>query len=348
MSGRAWWLSALGVIAWLGACSSDGRAPGALADDSGSSVSGGHFGSIELAGAPSSAESGGAPSAGQGGEAIVPLPIGQIIGGDFAGPSTGGAPSPEPLCDPEARWKDAQPLAGVSTEAGDERLLGMTHDERTLVFERGDALWLAERASADVDFSAPTALTLPAGYSASRGLALGPNGVSLVLVREGGLGFAELTRSGRGAAFGAEPSDQRFRQVNEARMFSGGELSSPVLSEDGTTFFYVVRSVGRSDVWRATGDALSERTLLDPVSLGADGDLAKLTLSITADSRTLFLFDEALGHVVGLWSATPAAELTRAVPFADLESAFTNADCSRLYGTRARDGSRDVVMETPH
>ncbi|HYQ16104.1 MAG TPA: hypothetical protein VEQ58_10105, partial [Polyangiaceae bacterium] len=60
-----------------------------------------------------------------------------------------------------------------------------------------------------------------------------------------------------------------------------------------------------------------------------------------------FVLDEALGHVVGLWSATPAAELTQAVQLSGLESAFMNEGCSRLYGSRVLATSLDVVIETP-
>jgi hypothetical protein len=122
-----------------------------------------------------------------------------------------------------------------------------------------------------------------------------------------------------------------------------------VLTADGRSFFYVELGAGRSDVWRADGTPpFSERTKLDPVTLGGDDGETKLTLSISADQRALFVFDAALGSVVGLWSATPASEFTRPVPLTGLESAFTNATCSRLYGTRRVNASLDVVIEKPN
>ena len=135
--------------------------------------------------------------------------------------------------------------------------------------------------------------------------------------------------------------------MNDARVFSGGELSSPVLSEDGRSFFYVEQRGGRSDVWRATGAAFDERTKLDSVTLGGDEGMAKLTLSVSSDERALFVFDEALGHVVSLWSTTAAGAFTQVVALPDLASAFANADCSRLYGTSTSGPSLDVVIETP-
>jgi hypothetical protein len=167
--------------------------------------------------------------------------------------------------------------------------------------------------------------------------------------RRDGLEFAEVNRASRGSAFVAAPSVSRFIYVNDARLFSGGELSSPVLSEDGATFFYVEHRGGRSDVWRAGGSpTFSERTRLDPVIFGGGEGEAKLTLSVSVDERTLFVFDEAVGHAVGWWSATAAAELTRPTPLGGLESAFINAACDRLYGTRMGDASLDIVIERPN
>lgn len=290
---------------------------------------------------------GGAPAAapGAGGEAVDHLPIGQI-GGNFAEPMGGAAPISPPQCDPDASWGHAMAIEAIDTEA-DERLLAMAPDELTLVFARDEALFVVDRWTVAAEFANATALMLPSGYDADRGLALTANGLSLVLVSDDGAAFAEISRVSRQVGFRSQPNAARFAAVNDARTFSGGELSSPAISEDGKTFFYVEQRGGRSDVWRATGAALDERTKLDSVTLGGDEGMAKLTLSVSTDERALFVFDEALGHAVSLWSTTPAGAFTQAVPLPDLESAFANADCSRLYGTRASGPSLDIVIESP-
>lgn len=330
---------------WVSACGSDAPPPKAATGGSNSPVISPLAGTTS-SGGERNAPSGGASAAGEGGQTFERLPVGDIDGGSFA-VSKGGAPSDSPpACDPKGAWDIATLLDGVSTEA-DERLLAMTPDERTVIFERDGALLIAERPSVDADFTTASALALPAGYDVARGLALGARGLELVIVKDDGTAFAALSRSSRGEQFGGEPSTERFAVVNDARTFSGGELSSPVLSEDGKTFFYAQRAGGRAEVWRATGTELDLRTKLDPVTLGGEPGRAKLPSSVSADGRVLFVLDEALGHIVGLWSETPVAAFTRAVPFPDLSSAFTNTDCDRLYGTREDGASLDVVIATP-
>lgn len=346
-SRRAWWLVPTCAGVWLAACGSDDPPPPLGSGGDSSPMSQHRAGTGPTAGdvnAP--VGKGGAPAEGAAGESGEHLPIGQIGGGNFAEPA-GGAPSTAPpQCDPEASWGHATALPAIDTDA-DERLLSMAPDELTLVFSREGALFVAERASAAAEFADVAGLSLPSGYDAERGLALDASGLSLVVVSEDGASFAEISRPSRGVAFGTKPSAGRFVAVNDARTFSGGELSSPVLSEDGRTFFYVEQRGGRSDVWRATGAAFDQRSKLDTVTLGGDEGMAKFTLSVSADERALFVFDEALGHVVGLWSTTPAGAFTQAVSLPDLVSAFVNADCTRLYGTRASGTSLDVVIETP-
>jgi hypothetical protein len=340
-----WWVPAC-VGLWLAACGDE--QPGPAAADGGSGLTSSHLGGNGVVSGSLNAPggAGGAPASGEGGDTVEALPIGEIGGGNFAESMAGAPASSPPACDPMVGWGNPTPLANINTHA-DERLLTMTHDELTLVIERAGALLLAERDSPQAPFTAVTPLALPHGYDATRGVSLDAQGLSLVVVSEDGSGFAEITRSKRGAAFGGQPDVARFAAVNDARSFSGGELSSPVLSEDGKTFFYAERRSTRSDVWRATGASLEDREKLDGVTLGSDDGMAKLPLSVSRDLRMLFVFDEALNHVVGLWSPTAAGALTQLVLFRDLQSAFTNGDCSRLYGTRMNDGSLDIVIEAP-
>jgi hypothetical protein len=121
-----------------------------------------------------------------------------------------------------------------------------------------------------------------------------------------------------------------------------------VLSANDESFFFTQRLSTDSYVFRARGQGSFEQPKrLDGVTLGAHDGKAKLSQSISADERSLFVFDEALGHVTGLWSASATGAFTQPVDFPGLASVFTNTGCSRLYGTRQVDASLDIVIETP-
>lgn len=330
------WLTVLAASTAPVACSSDDK-PAAISSGS----SGGSGGALNRGG--SSAQPGGESSAGGdgalGGAPDLP-PIGDV-GGEGIFPSEGGAPAnPVPLCAPEAAWR-WQPLAGLDT-AADERLWAMTHDGGTLIFSRGEALFVR-------DGSDEAMVTLPEGYTYGSGVALTPDGLSLVVVADGGLGFAEISRSARKGAFTAEPSTERFAAINAARVTSGDTLSWPTLSADGASLYYTARKGPTvAYVWRVRGaQSFVDAKRQDPVTLGTEDGKAKLVISVSADERTLFVFDEALGHVTGLWSATPAAEFADAVQFEGMLSVFSNEACDHLYGGRLQGDSSDVVAGTP-
>jgi len=295
---------------------------------------------------PSSAGSGASDAMGGAGSDLPP--VGDVGGEGLVGESGGVPPDVPARCKPMAKWANPEPLTGISTPVADELLLAVTPDEKTLVFSRGDDAFVADRSSPNADFGTEVLLTLPDGYVHTHGVALASDGLALVLVDASGYGFAEVTRTTRGGAFGTEPSADRFAVVNDAQKFSHDMLSNPVLSADGESFYYAARKGSSTRVWRARGStSFSSLTLLDPVALGAEDGKAKLPLSVASDERALFVLDEAVGHVAGLWSLTARAELAQRVDFDDLRSAFTSTDCSRLYGTRQVDASLDVVVESP-
>jgi hypothetical protein len=338
------WL-ALAVASPLACSSNDDvqRSPPA-AGTHGGGVSG-SAGADAGAGAGGAQQSaGGAPTAeaGQGG-----APGDLDLGGSL---SIAGAPTYDPpLCDFEASWGNPVALAGVSTAQADERLLGMTHDALTLVFTRDDVLMIADRPSAEDDFGAAVAVTMPAGYAHTRGVALHPDGLGLVIVSELGDRLAEVTREARSGDFDAAVETARFEDLSENAVQYGGGLSSPVLSASGTSFYFTQLAGNASKVFHTQGTtAFAIPTMPeDLVTLGGeDGDF-KLTLSVSADERTLFFFDEALGHAAGLWNSAPGAPFYDEAHFPGLDSVFSDADCSHLYGTSDSDGSLDVVLETP-
>lgn len=348
-----WWSWSLVALAVTGpvACGDDKTPPGP-ADWGGSTGNG--TGATHSAGkkqndggeAPAVAGNGNVEPMGGAGPDLPP--IGDVGGEGVVGENGGMPPDLPARCKPAEKWANPKSLDGISTPGADELLLAITHDEKTLVFSRGDDLFVADRSSADVDFGTEVLLTLPDGYVFARGVALTPDGLALTLVDANGYAFAEVTRVARSGAFGTEPSTARFAEVNDAQKFSHDILSNPVLSEDGKSFYYGARKASSTRVWQARGGAsFSSLTQLDPVALGAEDGKAKLPLSVASDERALFVLDEAVGHVAGLWSLTAQAELAQRVDFADLQSAFTSTDCGRLYGTRKVDASLDVVVESP-
>lgn len=334
MRGRLW--PTVAALVAFAACSSDDKPPplggGASGGTSGSGTTprSGSSGSEEGGNDPIGSGGADMPSGGAGDGP----PIGEVGGqGLYDG---GGAPAnPATSCAPDAEWSPT-PVDGVNT-AADERLLAMTPDEATLVFSRDDELFVADDGKV-------SAVTLPSGYTHTLGVSLSPDGLSLVLTAEGGLGFAQVSRTERGVTFAGEPSTARFAYLNDARVTSGDLLSSPALSADGKTLYYTARKgASVAYVWRARGAQLSETKQQDPVLLGTDDGKAKLVVSVSADERTLFVLDEALGYVTGLWSVTPAAEFSGPVPFEGFETVFVNAACDRIYGTTRIGDSLDIV-----
>jgi hypothetical protein len=335
----------------VGACalscgSNDDRpkAPAAGGEGASSGTRHNRGGSAQAEGGEESTLGGARPEGGAGSDSP---PIGHL-GGAGLEVGDGGEVSTTPAqCPPEAEWSAPTSLAGIATPEANEQLLAMTHDELSLVFSRGTELYVADRDNASRAFGDPVGLTLPVGYTHTRGLALSPSGSSLVIVSSDGHFFAEVSRPARGDAFGGEADTSRFDVINDARSFSGAELSSPVLSASGKTFFYTERHGLTSDVWRAVlAEQFAASKKQDHVSLGAEDGKAKLTSSVSADERVLFVHDESLGHAVGLWRSTAQAEFSKPVEYPGLHNVFTSRGCDRLYGTAKVGASMDVVIET--
>ncbi|RYZ05072.1 MAG: hypothetical protein EOO73_20915 [Myxococcales bacterium] len=314
-------------------CSSEEQPPG-LAEA-------GTSGSASRSGSPS-AEAGGEGAVGAGGRATGGAadgpPIGEV-GGDGFYVGEGGAPeNPATACRRDAEWVTTG-VEAINT-AADERLLAMTPDERTLVYSQDDALFVR-------DDDEVTAVALPPGYTHALGVSVTADGLALIIVAEDGSRFAEVSRASRGSPFSEAASTARFTLLNNGQVTSGDFFSSPALSVSGESFYYTARKgPSVAYVYRAHGEQLSQQEMQDPVTLGTEDGQAKLVVSVSSDERTLFVLDEALGYVTGLWSATPAAELTEAIPLPELQTAVTNLACDRIYGTTEIDGSLDVVVGT--
>jgi hypothetical protein len=343
-----WWLAGALLGLCPSACGSNKTdAPPPPGASSGKSSGAVHPGSAGSSSGGDSAENLGGAAQADAGEAGSLPPIGHL-GGDGPVAENGGAPqSTPPECDSQATWGSPIALTGISTAGADEHLLSLTHDELTIVFVRGDQLFVADRADAEQDFGAPVPLTLPDPYTHEQGVALSPDGLALVVVTKTSSAFADVTRAARSGAFDSAADPARFAWVNDhAKNY--GNVSAPVLTAKNDSLFYTQRMATTSLVFRARGKGyFTDAEMQDAVTLGADDGKAKLGRSISSDERVLFVYDEALGHAAGLWSAAASAPFTEVVHFPGLESVFTSQGCSRLYGTRKVDSSLDIVIETP-
>jgi hypothetical protein len=207
-------------------------------------------------------------------------------------------------------------------------------------------LMVADREAASAPFGAPQALALPTGYTHERGLALYPDGLGLVVGSDSG-SFADIERAVRRGPFDGAPSTARYGELAANAALYGATLAAPVLSASGTSLYFTRVGPSTSRVFHAQGTSHFPMPGMsqDSVTLGgSEGDF-KLTLSVSSDERTLFYFDEALGHAAGLWNSAPLAPFTKLVDFAGLDSVFTDFGCGRLYGTRTVEGSLDVVRQ---
>jgi hypothetical protein len=331
----------------LAACGSDDKTPPPPASGSaGSSQAGaGNRSGSGNAGGDAAAAAGGVeqqPEGGSGGSG----PIFGSIGGEFQEAEGGAPPNPPPRCDPATEWGNPVALANLSTPGADERLLGMTADERTLVFARDAQLYVADRDDATEDFAAPIEVVLPLEYGFENGLSLSADGLTLLVVKQDKLGFADISRTARGKTFDGSPSVSRFGLVNGVLTMSG-VVAWPALSADGTLVLTRLEGTDQTG-FRIRGEKFDDAVRIDSSTFGAVDGKHKLSQSLSSDARTLFFFDEDVGHAAALGSTTPRAAFTLRMELPGLLSAFASEGCERLYGTLEVDGSLDLVVETPN
>ena len=331
---RPAWL-AFGGVALVVACSSSSDSHSAVVTTGGSSgsdagVGGAHYGSGGTAGSDSASAGHAAESseAGSGGAA-----------GSQEGTVVEVAPA---ACSDMPAWNGAMPLAVVST-AGDERLLSITADELDIVFLRAGAVYLAHRDVASVAFGAASAVTLPTGYVATAGAALGSGGLSLVLVSSDGQSFGALSRAARTDDFGANADTSAFLALNARALQTLEHFAAPVLAPDGKSFVFTGFTLGASGVsvvyespW--SGGQWAMPSHIGQYLLDGTGTKRALPSGLSSDSRTLFYFDESSDKELARFRDRPDAPLyPSAVALGGLAGAVPNAKCDRVYYSSAGD-----------
>lgn len=240
------------------------------------------------------------------------------------------------VCDPMLVLGDALE-AGVLTD--DATLLATTADELSLAFVSGTGvaakLYVADRATVDVEFGTPTEVAIPAGYEVASGATLSGDGLELVLVKTDHSGFGALSRRKRTTAFAAaEPSTERFEMLNSQKAMSGRSLGWPVLTNDGNKLYFVsyfgqalvVESTSRNGVFDL-GSEIDEFTLG-----GAEGEY-KLLSGIASDERAIFYFDQGLGRSAALFRSRAGAPFYDPIDLGERYGVAPNLNCSRLYSS---------------
>jgi hypothetical protein len=295
-------------------------------------------GTSSAAGSTARAGSAAKPDAGQAGEAEL---LGGADGeGGAAGEppiiyEMGGLPQNMPgVCDPEMKLGEPQAQdVGVSGAT----LLAMSSDELSVVFTTGAdetlALHVGDRASVEADFSVQT-VSLPVGYAASQGVALSGDARKLVVVRDDGSGFAELSRDARPGSFGDQPDETRFAKINGLRPMSGESVGWPVLSSDGQALYFV-SYFGQARVKQSALEAgeFSIGEPIDEFTLGGALGEHKLLSGISADQRAIFFFDQATSHAMALFRSRPDAPFYEPLDLGERQGATPNQDCSRIYSS---------------
>lgn len=345
-------------LALVAACGEDAR-PGALVATGGSSPgsgAGGSTGSRPGGGdAGDSASQGGAAgdaaeqggAAGHDGDGGIGN-IGQI--GGFSGEwGFGGTPVlVPPECEPEAGWGAPLEIGELNSTPADDALLAVTPDELSLLFARGEELFIADRAAADGDFDPEVQVTVPAGFDVTRGAALSPDGLRIVLVASDAKSFGQLTRADRSSTFGTELDAAPYAAINTASVYTGTSLSAPALAASDETLYYTGDAgYSRVHVSRRADGAWSAGAVIDQFTLSGSNEHAKLVTGVSPDELTIFVFDEALGHVVAYWRDTPSSPFYTPTALEGLTAAQAAAGCARLYTSAPGGQSLDLFTRLP-
>ncbi|HEY4104287.1 MAG TPA: hypothetical protein VGM44_10365 [Polyangiaceae bacterium] len=342
-------LVALASASLVGACSSGSDSHPAPISSGGSSDSNGGAsssagtrnsgGTTGRAGSAGSSSAGDANSAGAAGESVT----GEGgAGGEDLPPGTVVVVTPG-ACSETPMWIGPAPLNGVST-AAEEGLLSITADELDIAFLRGGALYVAHRDAANTDFDMGSSVAVPAGYDPSAGAALGGDGKTLVLVSSDHHGFGALTRGDRISAFSSSADTTAFLALNDRATQTMEQYAAPVLAPNGSSFIFtgyttyvggtatVYESLSSSGVWGMPNNI--SKDIFDGTSTARP-----LPTALSADSRTLFYFDEATSTQMARFRdrAESNAPFYDHIELPGLIGAAPNAKCDRVYYSSAKD-----------
>jgi hypothetical protein len=253
-----------------------------------------------------------------------------------------------PGCDPAADWGPPTVISSLST-AQDDLFGAVTSDELTLAWiDASGQVHVADRASVSEAFADTDVITLPSDYQATDGVAVSPNGLSIVVGQTNHKGFAQLDRAARGQSFSRAPDTTPFQTVNiyAQTMVAAEWIGAPVWSADGSTFWYTVYYEGSYSFLYESMRAASDPWPVGNVTqFDAQFDPSVVVRKVTgasSDGRTLFFWEPATSTEVaasryqGIWLQVASQ--------GDRRGAQPNADCSRLYFSQAGAAGLDLFV----
>ncbi len=259
-----------------------------------------------------------------------------------------GGTAPGAICPPGDAWNTGAVVDEVSSPSG-EIIASVTPDETSLAWVEPAAgaaiIHYVDRGDLSMAFGFPQDLA-GADLDPIHGIALSQDGLRLVTVRAGGLGFVEYSRVYRGDPF-IKPTSAPYQSINALAMQQPGlTFADPVLSANDEVFIY-------SQFAGITGPTLfeSQRSGLDPWPVGAsltgklltmvDGKRRRPT-GLSSDLRSLFYHDDVSGQLRVAFRTESTGQFTSAFDINAGISGQPNNSCTRLYYTGEKDGKTRV------
>jgi hypothetical protein len=344
-------VTTLAAVGWAvcAACSGGGTGPGQSSSEHPGSDAGGdaHSSTSSSSGGSGGGTTDGSTTSSSGG--------GTSDGGETdvqVTPPTDAAMN-DPTCSPNTQYGTPSGVPGIPA-FGTQPLVTMTNDELTIawVVDNGGGegtVYVADRTSSTASFGA--AIQLPPASTASTygfgdatimdggnsyfafdRVALSADGLKLIGVGVGNHSMAQFTRLARPGTFTATPAEGPFDTLAQTLM-PGELLGDPVLGANGTDLVYSKYGISPTlSVYETflNGQTWPSGAGQTTTALAEVSGHRKRPTSMTADRRTLFVWDEA-GQAYGILRETTTSQFNFAISFGTRFSIQVNADCTHLY-----------------
>ena len=219
----------------------------------------------------------------------------------------------------------------------------VTPDELSIAWLVPDAdgeagVYYADRESVDLPFGPARRLPAMEGFYALDSAALGPDGLSLVVVRIDRFGFGVATRPSRSDDFG-EVQRGAYANLNpnlNDTNPNASQIGDAVLAPDDLGFVYSDYADGFDDTIRIAirndaADAYTSTVAFGTLELRTEGTLRRRPSGLSADYRTLFYWDEIDGVERAAFRESSTSDFNEFVELGDFRRAQPNGDCTKLY-----------------